>query len=198
MPTLIVTAHPDPDSLTNHLAQRLRDTLPAGSVEVADLAAEDFDPRFTLADRRTYRTGDDAPADVVAEQRRIDRATDVVLVFPVWWWSMPALLKGWIDRVFVNGWAFDVDPDGGMRRNLGRLRVHLVPIAGDDAGIYERHGYGEAFRTQVEHGVVDYCGARRGVTVFVHESEHNDAEVRERAIASAVDSVRRAITADEA
>lgn len=198
MPTLIVTAHPDPGSLTNRLAQLLCDTLPAGTVEVADLAAEDFDPRFTLADRHTYRTGTDASADVVAEQRRIDRATDVVLVFPVWWWSMPALLKGWIDRVFVNGWAFDVDPDAGVRRSLGRLRVHLVPIAGDDAETYERHGYGEAFRTQVEHGIVDYCGARRGVTVFVHESEHDDAEVRERAVASAVDSVRRAITTDDA
>ncbi|MEG8034828.1 NAD(P)H-dependent oxidoreductase [Sphingomonas sp. LR61] len=198
MPTLIVTAHPDPDSLTSHLAQRLRDALSAGSVEIADLAAEDFDPRFTLADRHTYRTGTDAPADVVAEQRRVDQATDLVLVFPVWWWSMPALLKGWIDRVFVNGWAFDVDPDGGMRRNLGRLRVHLVPIAEDDAGVYERHGYGEAFRTQVEHGIVDYCGARRGVTVFIHESEHDVVVVRERAVASAVDIVRRAITTDNA
>lgn len=196
MPTLIVTAHPDPDSLTLHLARRLRDALPAGSTELADLAAEGFDPRFTLADRQTYRTGADTPPDVVAEQQRIDRATDLVLVFPVWWWSAPALLKGWIDRVFVNGWAFDVGPEGGMRRNLGRLTVHLVPIAGDDAGVYERHGYGDAFRTQIEHGIVDYCGSRRGVTVFVHESESDDASVRERAVASAVDAVRLRIDGD--
>lgn len=193
MPTLIVTAHPDPDSLTHHLAARLRDALPAGTVETADLAAEGFDPRFTLADRHTYRTGTDAPADVVAEQQRIDRATDLVLVFPVWWWSVPAVLKGWIDRVFVNGWAFDVDPDGGIRRALGRLTVHLVPIAGDDAGVYERHGYAEALRTQVEHGIVDFCGARRGATVFVHDSETERAEARERAVAAAVEGVRRAV-----
>jgi NAD(P)H dehydrogenase (quinone) len=193
VPTLIVTAHPDPDSLTHHLAARLRGALPAGTVETADLAAEGFDPRFTLADRHTYRTGTDAPADVVAEQQRIDRATDLVLVFPVWWWSVPAVLKGWIDRVFVNGWAFDVDPDGGIRRALGRLTVHLVPIAGDDAGVYERHGYAEALRTQVEHGIVDFCGARRGATVFVHDSEAEDAEARERAVAAAVEGVRRAV-----
>lgn len=193
MPTLIVTAHPDPDSLTHRLAARLRDALPAGTVETADLAAEGFDPRFTLADRHTYRTGTDAPADVVAEQQRIDRATDLVLVFPVWWWSVPAVLKGWIDRVFVNGWAFDVDPDDGIRRALGRLTVHLVPIAGDDAGVYERHGYAEALRTQVEHGIVDFCGARRGATVFVHDSETEHAEARERAVAAAVEGVRRAV-----
>ncbi len=196
MPTLIVTAHPDPDSLTHHVADRLRAALPQDSVETADLAAEGFDPRFTPADRHTYRTGTDAPPEVVAEQQRIDRATDLVLVFPVWWWSMPALLKGWVDRVFVNGWAFDVEPEGGMRRNLGRLTVHLVPIAGDDAGVYERHGYAEALRTQIEHGIVDFCGAGRGVTAFVHESEHDDAAVREGAVAVAVDRVRRAIAAD--
>ncbi|ROR36942.1 NAD(P)H dehydrogenase (quinone) [Curtobacterium sp. JUb34] len=193
MPTLIVTAHPDTDSLTHHLAARLRDALPAGTVETADLAAEGFDPRFTLADRHTYRTGTDAPADVVAEQQRIDRATDLVLVFPVWWWSVPAVLKGWIDRVFVNGWAFVVDTDGGISRALGRLTVHLVPIAGDDAGVYERHGYAEALRTQVEHGIVDFCGARRGATVFVHDSETERAEARERAVAAAVEGVRRAV-----
>lgn len=196
MPTLIVTAHPDPDSLTHHVARRLRDALPSGSAELADLAAEEFDPRFTLADRQTYRTGVDAPPDVVSEQQRIDRATDLVLVFPVWWWSMPALLKGWVDRVFVNGWAFDVDPEGGMRRNLGQLTVHLVPIAGDDAGVYERHGYAEALRTQIEHGIVDFCGARRGVTAFVHESENDDADVRARAVTAAVDAVVGAVAPD--
>ncbi|MGN6409391.1 MAG: NAD(P)H-dependent oxidoreductase [Curtobacterium sp.] len=193
MPTLIVTAHPDPDSLTHHVAARLRAALPAGSVESADLAAEGFDPRFTLADRHTYRTGTDTAGDVIAEQRRIDRASDVVLVFPVWWWSLPALLKGWVDRVFVNGWAFDVGGDGGISRKLGRLTVHLVPVAGDDSGVYDRHGYRDAFRAQVEHGIVDYCGARRGATVFVHESEHEDAAVRDQAVAAAVDGVRRAI-----
>ncbi|MDR6572219.1 NAD(P)H dehydrogenase (quinone) [Curtobacterium sp. 320] len=197
MPTLIVTAHPDPDSLTHHVAQRLRGALPEGTAEIADLAAEGFDPRFTLADRHTYRTGEDAPTDVVAEQRRIDRATDLVLVFPVWWWSLPALLKGWIDRVFVNGWAYDVGGDEGMRRNLGRLTVHLVPVAGDDAGVYDRHGYREALRTQIEHGVVDFCGARRGATVFVHESEHGDPAVRERGVAAAVEEVRRAVVRDD-
>ncbi|PYY56325.1 flavodoxin family protein [Curtobacterium sp. MCSS17_011] len=193
MPTLIVTAHPDPDSLTHHVADRLRAALPEGTVETADLAAEGFDPRFTLADRHTYRTGTDAPPEVVAEQQRIDRATDLVLVFPVWWWSMPALLKGWVDRVFVNGWAFDVEPEGGMRRNLGRLTVHLVPIAGDDAGVYERHGYAEALRTQIEHGIVEFCDARLGATLFVHDSETEDGEARERAVAAAVEDVRRVV-----
>ncbi|WP_338146380.1 NAD(P)H-dependent oxidoreductase [Streptomyces boncukensis] len=111
------------------------------------------------------------PADVVREQRRLDRATDLVLIFPVYWWSMPALLKGWIDRGFVNGWAFEVSPTSGLRPRLQALTTHLLPIAGADSGAYERHGYEKALRAQIEHGIVDYCGSRRGATEFIYESE---------------------------
>lgn len=195
MKTLIVTAHPETDSLTNDIARQLAQALQPAVVEIADLAAEGFDPRFTVVDRHTYRTGEAFPPDVAAEQRRIDEASHLVLVFPVYWWSMPALLKGWIDRVFVNGWAFAVDGENGIRRNLGELAIHLVPIAGDDPGVYERHGYEQSLRTQIEHGIVDYCGGRRGATAFVYESEREDAGARERDIATAVDTVVRAITA---
>ncbi len=57
----------------------------------------------------------------------------------------------------------------------------------------DRHGYRAALRTQIEHGVVDFCGARRGVTVFVHDSEHEDATVRAQAVAAAVGAVSRSI-----
>lgn len=167
---------------------------PSG-VEVADLAAEGFDPRFTLADRHTYRVGGDYAPDVHAEQLRLDQVTDLVLVFPVYWWSMPALLKGWLDRVFVNGWAFGLDAHGGIVRKLDRLTTHLVPVAGDDAGVYERHGYEQALRTQIEHGIIDFCGSRRGVTVFVHDSERDDAEARKQAVEEAVVAVAAAIHA---
>jgi NAD(P)H dehydrogenase (quinone) len=193
--TLIVTAHPDPDSLTNDIAHRLARALKPGAVEIADLAAEGFDPRFTRADRHTYSTGSDFPPDVAAEQHRLDGADHLVLVFPVYWWSMPALLKGWIDRVFVNGWAFDVNATDGIRRNLGALTTHLVPVAGDDAGVYDRHGYEQALRTQIEHGIIDYCGSRRGATAFVFESEREDAEARTKVVLNAVEAVRQAITA---
>ncbi|MFD3444473.1 NAD(P)H-dependent oxidoreductase [Microbacteriaceae bacterium 4G12] len=193
MQTLIVTAHPDSDSLTNGIARRLERALQPGPVVVADLATEGFDPRFTRADRHTYRVGGDFAPDVAREHQRLEATAHLVLVFPVYWWSMPALLKGWIDRVFVNGWAFEVDASEGMRRNLGALTIHLVPVAGDDAGLYERHGYDLALRTQIEHGVIDYCGSRRGATVFVHESEQDDADARERAVDAAVHAVRRAI-----
>lgn len=163
MRTLIVLSHPDKTSLTHVVADRIATTIrsedPAHVVEVADLAAEGFDPRWSGADIAAYRKEAPEPADVAAEQARLDRADALVLVFPVYWWSMPGQLKGWIDRVFNNGWAYDERPDGSVAKLLGRLRVHLVAIGGADAGVYDRHGYKSAMRTQIDHGIFDYCGA---------------------------------------
>ncbi|RIJ53407.1 flavodoxin family protein [Clavibacter lycopersici] len=190
MTALIVTAHPDPGSLTHHVARRLVTALGADRAEVAHLAQEGFDPVFGMADRRAYAGDAPAPADVLAEQARIDAVDHVVLVFPVWWWSMPALLKGWIDRTFIAGWAFGVDDDGRIEKRLQRLTVHLVPVSGTSRASFARHGYLQAFETQVGHGILDYCGARRGATAFVHDSESGDREAVgaevERAVAAVV------------
>ncbi|MFC8838701.1 NAD(P)H-dependent oxidoreductase [Streptomyces griseoincarnatus] len=195
MHTLLVAANPDPGSLTHHVLGRLEAALQPGSVEIADLSEERFDPRFTPTDRQAYHEGGNYPADVMAEHRRLERATDLVLVFPVYWWSMPALLKGWIDRVFVNGWAFEHSPASGLRPKLQHLTTHLLPIAGDDSGAYERHGYESALRTQIEHGIVDYCGSRRGRTAFIYESEQLSPEATVRGVDRAVRSISEAIQA---
>lgn len=194
--TLLITAHPDPQSLTHHVRERLELALRPRSVEVADLHQEQFDPRFTLADRRAYHESGDYPPDVVREHHRLERASDLVLIFPVYWWSMPALLKGWIDRVFVNGWAFEYSAASGLQPKLQQLRTHLLPIAGSDAGMYERHGYEKALRTQIEHGIVDYCGSRRGATAFIHESEQPSSEATADSVERAVRIVGRAVRSD--
>lgn len=163
MHALVVVAHPDPGSLSHGIAAQVTEgvslSTPGASAELADLVAERFDPRFGMADLAAYRLEAPPPPDVVAEQARIDRADALVLVYPVYWWSMPGLLKGWIDRVFTNGWAFDYSEDTGLVKKLRRLRVHLVAVAGADARTYERHGYLGAMRTQIDHGIFDYCGA---------------------------------------
>ena len=162
MRNLVVISHPDTSSLTHAVADSvangLREADPSASVEIADLAAEGFDPRETARDLAVHlQTATPAP-DILAEQARIDRADRLVLVYPVYWWSFPALLKGWIDRVFTNGWAYGYGEGG--RKKLRRLEVVLIAVAGADAGTYARHGYFGAMRTQIDHGIFDYCGAR--------------------------------------
>lgn len=181
MTALVVVAHPDPESRTHHVARLVAGAIEDAGTAVtqADLHAEGFDPRFTLADRRRYQATGPVPPDVLAEHERLDAVDDLVLVFPVYWWSMPAMLKGWVDRVFINGWAFD-DRTTPVARLLGRLTVHLVMLAGDDAQSFERRGYDTAISTQIVTGVLGYCGARTGTTVVLHEAEERSAESVDR------------------
>ncbi len=164
MHALIVTSHPNADALTHAVAAQVAAGLSASdtahTVEIADLAAEGFDPRFTSNDIAVHLRQAPPSADVVAEQARLDSADALVLVYPVYWWSMPGQLKGWIDRVFVNGWAYDEGADAKLVKKLQRLCVHLIAIGGADMRTYARHGYFGAMKTQIDHGIFDYCGAR--------------------------------------
>lgn len=174
MHALIIVTHPNSDSLTHSIAREVaRGVAPPHTTELVDLAASDFDPRFTQADIAVLHGAGGMPTDVLAEQVRIDKATALVLVYPIYWWSMPALLKGWIDRVFVNGWAFD-SADGKLSKKLQRLEVHLIALGGADPATYERHGYQTAMTTQIEHGIFDYCGARVVSSTLMLDADTQD------------------------
>lgn len=111
---------------------------------------------------------------MAAEHARLARADALVLVFPVYWWSFPALLKGWIDRVFTQGYAYEEGTDGKLAKKLGHLQVHLLGIGGADMGTYERHGYSEAMKTQIDHGIFGYCGAPVASSRLLLQSSQQD------------------------
>ena len=163
MHTLIVVSHPDPESLTHAVAHAFAEgveELGQHTAEIADIAAEGFQAAYNQADRIGYHQPAALPADVLREQERIDKADAITLVYPIYWWSFPGQLKGWIDRVFTNGWAYGEKADGSLEKLLTRLNVHLIGIGGADTGTYARHHYDTAMRTQIDHGIFDFCGAR--------------------------------------
>lgn len=166
---LLVIAHPAAASLTRDIAAAIMDAVRARGhrIEMADLVAEGFDPVFGPADHAAFTGAGALPDDVRAEQRRIDRADHLILVYPVYWWGMPAVLKGWIDRVFVSGWAFDADAGGGIAKRLGRLKVSLLAIGGAGEATYARRGYRHAMQVQIEAGILDFCGAPLAASTLV-------------------------------
>lgn len=96
-------------------------------VELLDLYPHGFDPRLTSAERASSHGTYDRTA-IDAEAQQLERAEVVVLVFPTWWFGLPAILKGWIDRVFGPGIAFDNTPDfGPISPRLKNLR-HVFAV----------------------------------------------------------------------
>jgi putative NADPH-quinone reductase len=130
MKCLLVTAHPLAESLGRTLADQARKVLESAGHEVVeeDLYARGFDPCLTVAERRAYYASRHDPSAVAGEAARLRAAEAVILVFPTWWFGFPAILKGWFDRVWAPGVAYDHDPDfGPIVARLDRLR-HVVAI----------------------------------------------------------------------
>jgi len=158
---LIVTAHPVENSLSHTLAARIAARLreQGTQVEIADLHAEAFTPSMQPPDLALYHGDDSAlPADILREQQRVERADMLVFVFPVYWWSVPGLLKGWFDRVLTLNWAYKVAEDGKIVGNLRDVPVRLIATAGSDLKGFDKHGYSTAIQSQLVEGVFGFCG----------------------------------------
>ncbi|MDQ0373332.1 NAD(P)H-dependent oxidoreductase [Cellulomonas humilata] len=129
MRTMVIVNHPYEGSFCHALADAAaQGARRAGrDVDLLDLDASGFDPvmrRADLAAWREHTTIDPVVADL---QRRIDAADHLVLVHPVWWETAPAVMKGFIDKVLVPGWAYE---DGAFGLPRGRfVRLQRVTVA---------------------------------------------------------------------
>ncbi|WP_204114067.1 NAD(P)H-dependent oxidoreductase [Shimia biformata] len=159
MHILTVLDHPDKSSFSAAAARSFMAgaTAAGHSCELADLHAEGFDPRWSMADIDADARPETTPPDVLQEQARVARADAVCLVFPLFWWGMPAMTKGWVDRVFSWGWAYDQlgDPDLSLQRP--RSGVLLVP-AGARSDEIRAKGHLQAMETTWIDGTFGYFG----------------------------------------
>jgi NAD(P)H dehydrogenase (quinone) len=174
---LALFAHPWRGSFTGAvLDAALKGVADAGgTAEVADLYAEGFDPLLREADYAQFAHGA-MPADVRREQDRVERADALLLVYPVWWWSLPAVLKGWFDRVWSQDWAYHFTPARARGLLPGRPVLQLC-VAGSRQATYRKYGYDDAMRTQIDVGVLGYAGLRQTRTEFFFEVD-DDLEAR--------------------
>ena len=129
MKCLIVTTHPLNDSLCKLLGKQVKNKLVqmGHEVTIEDLYAENFEPALTAPERKSYY-GESYDSSNIAEQvSRLQDAEALVLLFPTWWFGFPAMLKGWFDRVWGPGIAYDHASDfGPIKPRLDNLRRVLV------------------------------------------------------------------------
>ena len=129
MRCLVVKAHPLSESLCSWMTQRVVELLRAAAHEVVveDLYADGFNAVMTSGERKSYYGGQYAARSVSAQVERLLSAEAIVLVFPTWWFGPPAILKGWFDRVWGPGVAYDHSTGyGPITPRLQNLRRLLV------------------------------------------------------------------------
>lgn len=113
---LIVHAHPNPDSFSSAVLRAVQAGLDQNDVQVRvrDLYAESFDPRLTRAERTSHLESPDSKPQLQSYFDDLRWCDSIVFVHPTWWGAQPAILKGWIDRVWVRGVAWEL-PEGTRR-----------------------------------------------------------------------------------
>jgi NAD(P)H dehydrogenase (quinone) len=202
MRVFIVHAHHEPSSFNAALTRTGTTTLRAHGhdVAVSDLHAMGFDP---VSDRRNFATVADAerlqqqteerhastqgsfvPA-LQAEMDKLAWCDALVLQFPMWWMGMPAILKGWIDRVFAVGRAYGGGRwfDGGMlagKRAMCSITVGGPPGAYTEQGIY---GAMSMLLHPIHRGVLGFVGFTVVEPFVVHAPSRMTAAERELALA---------------
>lgn len=125
MKTIIYT-HPNAGSFNHEVLNRLSNHFSRNDEEfqVIDLYAEKFDPVLSEADLALYSQGKSTDPMVKMYQRRIKNSDEVIFIFPIWWHNLPAMLKGFLDKVMLSNFAYDESSGWkGLLTNIKKVTV---------------------------------------------------------------------------
>ena len=158
MKYLILFAHPDPESFNNAVLEAVKSQLEDGRCyyTLRNIYDPPFDPVLKKTDLEDLQTGSFAD-DIAAEQKLINNADVIILIHPVWWFNMPAALKGYIDRVFASGFAF-LPSEEGVEGLLRGKKVAIFNTTGGKQNNYAKYGFKECFRKCICDGIFRFCG----------------------------------------
>ena len=158
MKNLIVYAHPNSGSLNHFFKQTVLESLQesGAEIEVRDLNQINFNPVLSLDDMNGQRMGKVAD-DVKTEQNFITWADCIIFIYPIWWTGMPAIMKGYIDRVFSYGFAYRYD-QGIQKGLLTGKKTIIINSHGKSNGEYEAMGMDKALALTSDTGIFSYSG----------------------------------------
>ena len=163
----VVHCHPLVDSYNHALFRIIVETLKQNGHEVVstDLYREGFQPAMTERERRTYMDMSYDKSAVAGYAKTLKKVEGVILCFPHWWFSMPAVLKGWVDRVWGPGVAFTYDPrDNHLTPALANIRLFGVVTTYGSPWWVVRLFAGDAGRKVLMRGMKPMCA--KGVRSF--------------------------------
>jgi 1,4-dihydroxy-2-naphthoate octaprenyltransferase len=152
---LLILGHPRKQSLCGALAAAYRDGALSAGAEVEEIALADlrFDPHVRLTSPRDQ----ELESDLLRAQALIRWADHLVFVYPTWWGTMPALLKGFLDRALTPGFAFAEREEGGWEQMLGGKSAHLMTTMDTPPAIY-RWIFGAPGLGALGKATLGFCG----------------------------------------
>lgn len=155
---LIIYAHPNPGSFNHAIMETITEELrhKGRGVKIRDLYQMEFNSVLKSEDFANVQRGSVAQ-DVKEEQELIRSAEVMLFVYPLWWAGMPAMLKGYVDRVFSEGFAYRIS-DAGIAGLLSGKKVFLLTTMGASMADYEKSGFFKSMGQITDTGIFSFCG----------------------------------------
>jgi len=157
MNQLIILTHPKKDSFSVRIKEHLKNEMinQGDKVKIRDLYKMNFNPVLVEEELSKIKNGETL-ADIAVEQNYIHWADQLTFIYPLWWNAFPAILKGYIDRVFTNGFAFRITANGP--EGLLNKKVKLITTAGMTEESLRNTGVYESLKVTQDEGVFEFCG----------------------------------------
>ncbi len=172
---LVLLAHPDSGSLNAALAERYCKSARDQGAEVVYLQLGTM--QFDLVLRKGYSDDQSLEPDLQDAQEKIEWAQQLVIFSPLWWGSIPALFKGFIDRVFLPGWAFTYV--GKMPKGLLTGRNAHVVTTMDSPGFWYRIKNRNSLQRTLGSVTLAFCGFKTSFTML-YNVKHSAEATREK------------------
>ncbi len=155
---LIIFAHPNSNSFTKAMADTVMEVSQqfGANTVVRNLYALNFDPVLSYEEMQGVWQGI-IPEEVSYEQKLIQQADLITMIYPVWWMGFPAILKGYLDRVFTHGFAYQTGENGSVGLLQGKKMQHFINI-GNNVEVYQAKGFAQALDVCLVNGLFNYCG----------------------------------------
>ncbi|MUG87775.1 flavodoxin family protein [Paenibacillus timonensis] len=159
MNVLVINGHPNPESYCTALAGAYRDAAASqasAKVREIDLSRSAFD----LILKYGYRQRTELEDELREAQELIRWADHLVFVYPTWWGTMPAVLKGFFDRVFLPGFAYKHQPNSLLWDKLLKGKTAHLIVTMDTPSWYNRWFYKRAGHRVMRNNILGYCGIK--------------------------------------
>ncbi|MDJ1483353.1 NAD(P)H-dependent oxidoreductase [Cytophagaceae bacterium YF14B1] len=177
MKTLIINGHPNKNSYCSQLAAAYYSGAQKRNSEAHLLHL--YELHFDVSLKEGY-SGNLLEPDLLRAQELITWSDHIVFVYPTWWWTMPALLKGFIDRVFVPGFAFKYESDKPLPEKLLKHKTATLLVTMDSPKWYYRWWMKNAGHWIMKQGILAFCGINKTKVVTIDQIRKLTPQQRNR------------------
>lgn len=180
MKHLIVYVNPEVESFSHRILETVKEySLEKGhEVEVRDLYKMGFNPVLSEKEIKALEKDGSVPADVKKEQDYLDWAEVITFIYPIWW-MIPAMVKGYFDRVFSYEYAYEYTEDG-PKGLLTDKKVFRLNSMGTHREVYEKNGLRRDYESVIDEGILQSTGMKVIESKLFGPSPREDKELGDK------------------